>query len=73
MVELDLRGYECPMPVVKVMKAMEKNPDAILKIWVDKASAVDDIARYAAKKKYAAHPEKIDREFLVTLSPEQNS
>lgn len=69
MIELDLRGYDCPMPVIKVMKAIEKNPGVVLKVLVDKHSGTDDIARYASKKRYAIYVEKIPEAFQVTLTP----
>jgi tRNA 2-thiouridine synthesizing protein A len=69
MIELDLRGYDCPMPVVKVMKAMGKNPGVAIAVLVDKESGTDDIARYASKRKYSVNVEKMSEAFRVTLKP----
>ena len=69
MVEMDLRGYECPMPVVKTMKAIEKNPGEVITVLVEKESSCDDISRMSQKKNYAVRVEKVSRDYRVTLTP----
>ena len=69
MIEMDLRGYECPMPVVKTMKAIEKNPGEVIVAVVEKESSCDDISRMSQKKDYSAKVEKIGVDYRVTLTP----
>ena len=69
MVEIDLRGYECPMPVVKTMKAIEKNPGVVISVLVEKESSCDDISRMSQRKGYSAKTEKISGDYRVTLTP----
>ena len=69
MVEMDLRGYECPMPVVKTMKAIEKNPGEVISVLVEKESSCDDISRMSQKKNYAVSVEKVSRDYRLTLTP----
>jgi TusA-related sulfurtransferase len=68
-IDLDLWGYECPMPVVKVLKALEKNPGENILARVEKASACDDIARIAKKRGYSVKIEGVNGDFRVTLAP----
>jgi TusA-related sulfurtransferase len=72
MVEVDLTGYECPMPVVKAMKAIEKNPGMAI-FLVDKESSCDDIARMAKKRGYISSAEKTDEHFRITLTPKKDN
>jgi TusA-related sulfurtransferase len=69
MVEIDLTGYECPMPVVKAMKVIEKNPGMAISLLLDKESACDDIARMAQKRGYTSRAEKMDGHFRIILAP----
>ena len=71
MLEIDLSGYECPMPVVKAMKVIEKNPGMAVSFLVDKASACDDIARIAQRRRYSSKSEKADGRFRITLTPSE--
>jgi len=68
-IDLDLWGYECPMPVVKVLKVLEKNPGKSILARVEKASSCDDIARIAKKRGYSAKIEGVNGDFRVTLAP----
>ena len=69
MVEIDLRGYECPMPVVKTMKALEKNPGEVISVLVEKESSCDDISRMSQKKDYSVEVEKVSGDYRLTLTP----
>ena len=35
MTEVDVRGYSCPIPVVKVKKAMDENPKEVLTVLIE--------------------------------------
>lgn len=57
------------MPVVKAMKAIEKNPGMAISLLVDKESSCDDIARMAQKRHYSCKTEKTEDGFKITLTP----
>ncbi len=69
MIELDLRGYECPMPVVKTLKAIDKNPGADFLILVEKESTCDDITRFCKRRGYAVKVEGTKGDYRLTLKP----
>jgi TusA-related sulfurtransferase len=68
-IELDLWGYECPMPVVKVLKAMEKNPGEDILALVEKKSSCDDIERICKKRGYSVKIEGVNGDFRVMMTP----
>jgi tRNA 2-thiouridine synthesizing protein A len=35
MTEIDVRGYSCPIPVVKTKKAMDENPNEVLTVLIE--------------------------------------
>ena len=35
MIEIDVRGFSCPIPVVKTQKAMQDNPNEELAVLVE--------------------------------------
>ena len=39
MIELDLRGLSCPIPVVKAKQAIDKNPGELITILLETAVA----------------------------------
>lgn len=52
-IEVDVRGYSCPVPVVKTKKAMEENPGKELKVTADNKTACDNITRLAKNSGYS--------------------
>jgi tRNA 2-thiouridine synthesizing protein A len=70
MVEIDARGYGCPIPVVKTKQAMEKNPGEQITVLVETATAKENVGRLAADKKYSVHTKVIaDEEYRLVLTP----
>jgi tRNA 2-thiouridine synthesizing protein A len=59
MIELDLRGLSCPIPVVKTKEAIDKNPGEPISIILETAVARENVWRLAESKKYTV---KIDSE-----------
>lgn len=69
MIEVDVRGFSCPVPVVKTKKAMETNPGKELTVLVDAAVAKENVSRLAENQGYSVSVEKVDDEFKLTLTP----
>mgnify|MGYP001198577189 CR=1 FL=1 len=57
MIELDVRGLSCPLPVVKAKQAMEKNASEEISVLLDSNVAKENIFRLAVMKKYTVHEE----------------
>lgn len=66
---IDARGYSCPMPVVIVQKAVQKDAPASLEVLVDDPCAVENITRFAHNHGYqAAAQERDGGAFSLTLT-----
>lgn len=48
--KVDLRGLSCPVPVLKVKKALEQSSEQILCFIVDRGAPFENVSRLAAKK-----------------------
>jgi len=44
---LDLRGLACPEPVIRAKKAIEANPNSMLKLQINSAATVTNVTRMA--------------------------
>ena len=62
MIELDLRGLSCPIPVVKTKQAIDKNPGEPIAILLETAVARENVSRLAASKNYSVQVEAIAHE-----------
>ena len=71
MIEVDARGYSCPIPVVKTKRAMDSNPGVELGVLVSEAVAKENIARLANSNGYYVNTEKVNDDFKLTLIPTQ--
>jgi tRNA 2-thiouridine synthesizing protein A len=70
MIELDVRGLACPIPVVKTKEAMDKNPGKQLTVLADAAVAKENISRYASTKKYSVTMATTAKEeYSILLTP----
>ena len=52
MIEIDVRGFACPIPVVKTQKAMKENPKEELLVLGDTNVSKENISRLAMKQGY---------------------
>ena len=68
-IELDCRGLSCPLPVVKVQKAMGASPVKAIMVLVDSEVAKENLSRLAAARGYSLGLEKTDGVFRLTLRP----
>ena len=69
MTELDVRGFSCPIPVVKTKKAMENNPEEELTVLVETAVSEENVIRLAESKGYSVRVEEIGGEYRLVLTP----
>ena len=70
MIEVDVRGFSCPIPVVRTKKAIEGNPNEPITVLVETAVSKENVSRLAQSKKYAVHVEEAaGDEYRVLLTP----
>lgn len=48
-IEIDARGYSCPVPCVKTKKAIDENPGKEVKVLIDTQTAVENVTRLGKK------------------------
>lgn len=69
MIEVDVRGFSCPIPVVKTKKAIEEHPDEPLTVLVETAVSKENVSRLAEGKGYSVEVEEVEDGFCLSLSP----
>lgn len=69
MVEVDVRGFSCPVPVVRTKKAMEQNPEETLTVLIETAVSKENISRLAKNQGYSVMVEEVSGEYRLTLRP----
>ena len=69
MTEVDVRGYSCPIPVVKTKKAMDENPEDTLTVLVETQVSKENVSRLAEGRGYAVEAEEVSGEYRLTLTP----
>lgn len=69
MIEVDVRGFSCPIPVVNTRKAMEQNPTEPLCVLVESAVSKENVSRLARSRSYSVTVEDVEDGFRVVLSP----
>jgi tRNA 2-thiouridine synthesizing protein A len=69
MTEVDVRGYSCPIPVVKTKKAMDENPEDTLTVLVETEVSKENVSRLARSWGYSIKEEKVSGEYRLTLTP----
>ena len=62
MIELDLRGLSCPIPVVKTKQAIDKNPGEPITILLETAVVRENVSRLAESRKYSVKVEAMAQE-----------
>ena len=71
MIEVDARGYSCPIPVVNTRKAIKSNPGKELNVFVDSAVAKENVTRLAVSEGYTSQVEENDGSFKLVLKPKK--
>jgi tRNA 2-thiouridine synthesizing protein A len=69
MTEVDVRGFSCPIPVVKTKKAMEENPQDVLTVLVETEVSKENVSRLAQSRRYSVREEAVSGEYRLTLTP----
>ncbi len=70
MLELDARGFGCPIPVVKTKKALEDNPNQPVTVLLDAEVAVENVTRLGESRNYTVKIENLDSgDFRLMLTP----
>jgi len=67
--EVDVIGLACPIPVVRVQKAMASYKGEVLLVKVDNNTAKEHVTRLAEGKGYGVVTKEKDGEFHMTLTP----
>ena len=67
--EVDVRGFSCPIPVVRTKKAMEENPKDVLTVLVETTVAKENVSRLAQGKRYSIKVEEVSGEYRLMLTP----
>ncbi|OGO01317.1 MAG: SirA family protein [Chloroflexi bacterium RBG_13_53_26] len=69
MMEVDARGFSCPIPVVKTKEAIDNNPSAPLSVLVESEVSRENVSRLARSRGYSVKVERIEDGFRLLLSP----
>ena len=69
MIEVDVRGYSCPIPVVNTKKAIKDNPGKDLTILVESAVSKENVTRLAEGEGYQVQMEDTGDGYKLVLKP----
>ena len=73
MIEIDVRGFSCPIPVVRTDRAIEENSKEVIKVFVDSVVSRENVFRMAKSKGYSVEIEDVGDGFRLRLSPSLDS
>ncbi len=73
MIEVDVRGFSCPIPVVRTAKAIEENPKEVITVLVESVVSRENVSRLAKSKGYSVEIEDVGDGFCLHLSPSLDS
>ena len=69
MIEVDARGFSCPIPVVKTKKAIEENPKKQIQVLVETAVSKENVSRMAKSQGYSVEEEETSDGYRLVLNP----
>ena len=69
MIEVDVRGLSCPIPVVKTKKAMDENPTEALDVLVESGVSKENVSRLAQSRGYSVTVVDVEDGFRLVLRP----
>lgn len=69
MIEVDVRGFSCPLPVVRTKKAMEAHKKEALSVLVETEVSLENVSRLAENNGYSVKIEPSGDEYRLTLTP----
>ncbi len=71
MVEIDVRGLSCPIPVVKTKQAIEKNPNQAITVILDSEVSKENVSRLAGSMGYETKYELVSNDYRLSLTPKK--
>ena len=69
MIEVDVRGFSCPIPVVKTKKAFDENPKEPVTVFVESEVSKENVSRLARSRGYSVEIAQIEDGFRLLLTP----
>ncbi len=69
MIEVDSRGFSCPIPVVKTKKAFDENPKEPITVLVDTEVSKENVSRLAKSRGYSVEVEQTEDGFRLLFTP----
>lgn len=69
MIEVDARGFSCPIPVVKTKKAIDDNPKEQIQVLVETAVSKENVSRMAKSQGYSVEEEETSDGYRLVLNP----
>ena len=72
MIEVDARGFSCPIPVVKTKKAIDENPKEQIQVLVETAVSKENVSRMAKSQGYSVDEEDIDDGYRLVINPSED-
>ena len=69
MVEVDVRGFSCPIPVIRTSEAIEQNPKETITVLVESSVSKENVSRLAQDKGYSIEIEEVEDGFRLHLNP----
>ena len=69
MIEVDVRGFSCPIPVVKTKKIIDANPKEMITVLLDSVVSKENVSRLAKSEGYSVEVEEVGDGFRLRLSP----
>ena len=73
MIEIDVRGFSCPIPVVRAKKALDENSGEVVAVLVESGVSRENVSRLARSLGYAVEAEEMADGLRLTLSPQKES
>lgn len=68
MINVDVRGFSCPIPVVRTKKAIEQSPGQMITVLVDNEVAKENVSRLAKSMGYNLTVEKKGDGYCLTIA-----
>lgn len=71
MIDVDTRGTPCPIPLIRTMNCMKKNPADTICVFVDGHTPKENVANLAQRQGYACEITPIESGFQLVLTPKK--
>jgi tRNA 2-thiouridine synthesizing protein A len=68
-IEVDVRGFSCPIPVVRTKAAMDESPGEPVTVLVETAVSKENVSRLARSRGYAVSAQEVEDGFELSLTP----